>query len=107
MDPVRGCIPPKEIDIDGDANVAATAEEVTITVDVESPLVGQLEMPGAQLITVLMLVMEAVEMTGCEVKTSELVKRPPTTLLGCCSGVARTCPVGPYINSAASATLPS
>jgi hypothetical protein len=54
-------------------------------------LAGQFEIPGAQLITVTTLVTKAVEMgigaeeggtTGCEVKTSELVRRPTITLLG-------------------------
>ena len=69
----------------------SSADDVKREVDVDSPLAGQFEIPGAQLITVTTLVTKAVEMgtsaeegvtTGCEVKTSELVRRPPTTSLG-------------------------
>lgn len=70
----------------------SNADVVKIEVDVNNPLAGQFETPGAQLITLTTLVTRAVDMgtgteesgtTGCGVKTGELVRRPPTTLLGC------------------------
>lgn len=85
-------------------------------VEVDSPFAEQFVIPSAQLMTVTTLVTKVVESgnsagegetTGCAKKISELVKMPPTTLLGCISGVANTCPVGPYIKSAASSMLPS
>ena len=115
--------------MDGVSGTEVVSREIVVS----SPLAGQLKIPGAQLITVVTLVTKAVDIwvgskelddpddneddddddndvgaaTGCEVNTSEFVKMPPTTLLGCISGVANTCPVGPYIKSAASSILPS
>jgi hypothetical protein len=125
MDAVSGRMPPSEIESDCVTGTAddgvvmacvSNADVVKREVEVDNPLAGQFERPRAQLITVTTLVTEAIEMgigaaeggtAGCEVKASELVRRPPTTLLGCISGVANTCPVGPYIKSAASSILPS
>lgn len=59
-DVVRGRMPPSEIEIDGVAGVSDT-EVVNREVVVSSPLAGQFEMPGAQLITVVTLVTKAVD----------------------------------------------
>jgi len=123
---VSGRTPSKEIEMDGvdrsevvdGLTDASRADVVNREVDVDRPLAGQFDTPGAQLITVSTLVMNAVEIAGgtdvggtmgwyTEAKTNEFVKMPSTTLLGSSSGVAKVCPVGPYISSAASSMLPS
>lgn len=68
MDPVRGRIPPSEIDIEADAYASvAEEEEGRWGVEVDSPFAGQFEFPGAQLTAVTTLVLKAAETAGCKV----------------------------------------